>query len=64
MQEHGQRALERRNAQLVAEQVAREKAKQEEAEKKKAVQESFRFWFPSLISLAALIVSVVSLLRG
>lgn len=64
---YGQKALEENIRRQNAAIAAKEKAEREKAEakqrKKERLRDEFRFWFPTLIALGSLIISILSILK-
>lgn len=64
---YGQKALEetvrRQNAAIAAKEKAEREKREAEQKKNERLRDEFRFWFPTLIALGSLIISIMSILR-
>ena len=64
---YGQRELEANNKRQLEARFRKEQQEKEEAERKQKKRErrrdEFRFWFPTLIALGSLIISILSILK-
>ena len=57
------RNVERQNAAIAAKEKAEREKREAEQKKKERLRDEFRFWFPTLIALGSLIISILSILK-
>lgn len=57
------RTIERQNAEIAAKEKAEREKREAEQKKKERLRDEFRFWFPTLIALGSLIISILSILK-